>query len=208
MQHMEAGVELLRTQQVLQLADEIGIVRPCDLQTRGIPRVYLQRLYKRGLLQRSGRGLYFRIDADITEHHSLAEACKRVPNGVICLLSALRYHDLTTQNAHLIWMAISNSAHPPSLDYPRLRIIRLSGQALTAGVEDHKIDGVNVRIYNAAKTVADCFKFRNKIGLDVGIEALRDYWRGGMGSLDDLWQYAKICRVAIIMRPYLESLTS
>jgi predicted transcriptional regulator of viral defense system len=208
MQHMETGVEQLRTEQVLQLADEIGMLRPCDLQMRGIPRVYLQRLYKRGLLQRSGRGLYFRMDADITEHHTLAEACKRVPHGVICLLSALRFHDLTTQNAHLVWMAISNSAHLPRLDYPRLRVIRFSGKALTDGVEDHKIDGVNVRIYNAAKTVADCFKFRNKIGLDVAIEALRDYWRARMGSLDDLSRYAKICRVANIMRPYLESLIS
>jgi predicted transcriptional regulator of viral defense system len=208
MQHSETGVEPFRTQQVLQLADEIGIIRPRDLQVRGIPRVYLQRLYERGLLQRSGRGIYFRMDANITEHHTLAEACKRVPHGIICLLSALRFHNLTTQNAHLVWIAIGNNTHQPRLDYPQLRVVRYSGTALTAGVEDHKIDGATIRVYNAAKTVADCFKFRHKIGLDVAIEALRDYSRAHLGSMDDLWRYAEICRVARVMRPYLKSLVS
>jgi predicted transcriptional regulator of viral defense system len=201
-------MEPSRTEQVLQLAREMGVLRPRDLQARGIPRVYLQLLYERGLLQRSGRGVYFRADADITEHHTLAEACKRIPHGIVCLLSALRFHDLTTQNPHQVWVAINPKAYRPKLDYPRLRIVRFSGAALTAGVEEHRIEGVTVRVYNVAKTVADCFKYRNKIGLDVALEALRDCWRIRRSTVDELMGYAEICRVANVMRPYLETLIS
>jgi predicted transcriptional regulator of viral defense system len=195
-----------RTEQVLALAQEAGMLRPRDLQARGIPRVYLQRLYERGLLQRSGRGMYYRADTEISESHTLVEACKRVPHGVICLLSALRYHDLTTQNSRQVWMAISTKAHRPRLDYPPLRVVRFSGAALTSGVEERRIEGVPVRVYCVAKTIADCFKYRNKIGLDVALEALRDCWRERRCTMDELWRYAEICRVTNVMRPYMEFL--
>lgn len=195
-----------RNEQILKLVQEAGILRPRDLEAYGIPRGYLQRLHQRGLVDRSGRGLYRIPDAELTLNHSLAEASKRVPNGVICLLSALRFHEMTTQAPFEVWMAISPKARRPKLNYPPLRIVRFSGGSLTVGQEEHRIEGVPVRVYDPAKTVADCFKYRNKIGLEVALEALRDFWRERRGTVDELWRYAEICRVARIMRPYLESL--
>lgn len=150
--------------------------------------------------------MYYLPDAELTEHRSLAEAAKRVPKGVICLLSALRFHELTTQSPFQVWIAIDRKAHRPASDGLSLRVVRFSGEPLTAGVEGHQIEGVTVKVYSAAKTVADCFKYRQKIGLDVALEALRDYRRGRRGPADELWRYAKICRVANIMRPYMEAL--
>ena len=194
-----------RTQQILEIVGEAGVLRPRDLDPHGIPRIYLSRLCERGLLDRVGRGLYVLPDADVSEHHTLAEACKRVPHGVVCLLSALRFHGLTTQSPFEIWLAIGSKAWRPQVDYPRLRFVRFSARALEAGVEEHSIEGVHVRVYDPAKTVADCFKFRNKIGLDVALEALRDCRRQRKCSNDELWHYAKICRVANVMRPYMEA---
>ncbi|WP_459864738.1 type IV toxin-antitoxin system AbiEi family antitoxin domain-containing protein [Endothiovibrio diazotrophicus] len=131
---------------------------------------------------------------------------RRTPHAVICLLSALRFHDLTTQAPFEVWLAIPNKAHAPKMEYPPLRIVRFSGAALTGGVEEHVIDGVAVHVTSVAKTVVDCFKFRNKIGLDVALEALRAAWAERRVSMDELWHYAKLCRVANVMRPYLESL--
>ncbi len=194
------------TQRVLDLVDEAGVLRPRDLERLGIPRSYLQRLLKRGEVERVGRGLYMLPDADVTEHHSFVEACKRVPHGVLCLLSALRFHQLTTQNPFEVWLAIPQQAwRPKDPDVP-LRIFYLSPKAYEAGIEEHQLEGVKVRVYSAAKTVADCFKFRNKIGLDVALEALRDYRRKYRGGLDDVWRFAEICRVTRVMRPYLEAL--
>lgn len=156
---------------------------------------------------RSGRGLYSLADTNLTENHSLAEACKRVPNGTVCLLSALCFHGLTTQAPFEVWLAIDHKARPPKDDILSLRIVYMSGEALNAGVELHQVEGVTVRVYNQAKTVADCFKYRHKIGLDVALEALRQCWRERRCTMDELWHKAKICRVANVMRPYLESLT-
>jgi predicted transcriptional regulator of viral defense system len=195
-----------QTQKVLDLLDRVGILRPRDLESHQIPRIYLQRLLRRGEVERVGRGVYMRAGAEVSEHHSLVEAAKRVPNGVVCLLSALRFHDLTTQNPWEVWLAIEQKAWRPR-DMPvRVRIVHLSPLAFAAGVEEHRIEGVPVQVYSAAKTVADCFKFRNKIGLDVALEALRDYHRKHRAGLDDLWRFAKVCRVATIIRPYLEAL--
>lgn len=196
-----------RTQRILEIVEQAGVLRPRDLDAHGIPRIYLSRLCKLGLLQRVGRGLYVLPDADVSEHHTLAEACKRVPHGVVCLLSALRYHGLTTQSPFEVWLAIGSKAWRPRVDYPRFRFVRFSAHALEAGVEEHPIDGVPVRVYNPAKTVTDCFKYRNKIGLDVAIEALRDCRRQGKCTNDELWHYAKICRVANVMRPYMEAIS-
>jgi predicted transcriptional regulator of viral defense system len=136
----------------------------------------------------------------------LAQAGKRVPQGVVCLLSALRFHELTTQAPSQVWLALRAKSWQPQVDYPPLRVVWFSGEAFTAGIEEHLIEGVPMRIYSLAKTVADGFKYRNKIGLDVALEALRDAWRQRLVTMDDLWHFAQIDRVARIMRPYLESL--
>lgn len=191
---------------VLDLAREKGILRPRDLHLRGLPADYLWRLYRKDKLEKVGRGLYAFPYADIGEHHSLIEAALRVPHAVVCLLSALRFHELTTQSPFEVWMAIEVKARRPKEKIIPLRIVRFSGEAFTAGVEAHRVEGTEVRVYNPAKTVADCFKYRNKIGLDVAMEALRDCWRKKLATADDLWHYAEVCRVARVMRPYLESL--
>jgi len=184
-----------------------GVQRTRDLEKLGASRQYLSNLVTRGVILRVHRGLYALPDGDISEHRMLVEVCKRVPKGIICLLSALHFHDLTTQLPSRVWMAIDVKARRPNARFPPIRFVRFSGKSLEAGVKTYHIEGVPVRVYAPAKTVADCFKYRNKIGLDVGLEALRDYRRQRHASMDDLWRYAKICRVTNVMRPYLESLT-
>lgn len=194
------------TERLIKLARSQGLIRPRDLEPLGIPRVSLTRAVNRGELDRIGRGLYGLPGRQISEHGTLAEVARRAPKGVVCLLSALRFHGLTTQAPFEVWLAIENKALAPKLDYPPLRIVRFSGEAWTAGVETHVVDGFPVRITSIAKTVADCFKYRNKIGLDVALESLREAWRDKRMGSDELWRYAKICRVANVMRPYLDSL--
>jgi predicted transcriptional regulator of viral defense system len=194
-------------QNILDLAAERGLIRPRDLTERGLPTVALTRLVRQGRLQRVGRGLYALPDRPVSEQNALAEVARKHPQAIVCLLSALRFHDLTTQSPFEVWLAIPNKARAPKMDYPPLRIVRFSGAALTRGVEDHVIDGVPVRVTSVARTVADCFKFRNKIGLDVALEALQEVWRAKRASMDELWRYATLCRVANVMRPYMESLS-
>jgi predicted transcriptional regulator of viral defense system len=191
---------------LVRLAGKTGVVRSRDLARYGIAREYLRIAERKGLLNRVSRGIYVAREAPITEHHSLVEAAKRVPHGVICLLSALRFHDLTTQSPHEVWMAIGQKARSPKLDSSRLRIARFSPDSLRYGVVKHHVEGVDVPVFTPAKTVADCFKFRNKIGLDIALEALRETFRKKKASMDELWKAAKVCRVANVMRPYLESL--
>ncbi|NBC17228.1 MAG: transcriptional regulator [Bacteroidetes bacterium] len=191
---------------VLSLARTKGVLRGSDLEAEGIPRQYLYRLYDKGALERVARGLYMLAGADVTEHHTMVEVSRRVPHGVVCLLSALRFRELTTQNPFAVWLAIENHARRPKAEALPLRIVYMSGEAFTSGVEEHEIEGVAVPIYSAAKTVADCFKFRNKIGTGVAIEALRDYRRHASFDMDALWRYAEVCRVASVMRPYLEAI--
>lgn len=198
--------KISKSKKALNIARKAGMFRAHELSKQGIPRVYLQRLEQQGLLVREARGLYVHPGAKITENHSLAEAAKRVSHGVICLLSALRFHGLTTQNPSEVWLAIGWKARAPKKDTQPLRIVRMSGKALTEGVKQHQIENVSVKIYNPAKTVADCFKYRNKVGLDVALEALRDYRQKHRGGMDELWRFAKICRVARILQPYLEAL--
>lgn len=195
------------SQQILRIVKKKGMLRPRDLDQYGIPRVYLSRLCERGLLQRVDRGLYVLPGVEVTEHHTLAEACKRIPNGVLCLLSALRFHQLTTQAPFEIWIALKGTTWQPRIDRPKIRFVRFSGAAFEAGIEQHTIEGVSVKVYNPAKTVADCFKYRNKIGLDVALEALRECRRERKCTNDELWEYAKVCRVAKVMRPYMEAMT-
>jgi len=146
-------------------------------------------------------------DAQPTANVSLAQAARRVPHGIVCLLSALRFHEIGTANPFEVWIALARDVRRPQVEYPPLRTMRFSGKALTEGVERHRIESVEVKVYNPAKTVADCFKYRNKIGLDVAIEALRDGLRSRKCTLAQLWQYAKVCRMTEVMRPYLEVLT-
>jgi predicted transcriptional regulator of viral defense system len=195
-----------RTQKTMQYVRRHGIVRPRDLEAIGIPREYLLRLHRQGKLLRAVRGIYTLPDAAITERHSYAEVAKRVPEAVLCLLSALVFHEITTQNPAFVWLALRQGARTPAFSSPALRVVRLSGLSLTEGVEDHRIEGVSVRVYSVAKTVADCFKFRNKVGLDVAIEALKDSLRQKKTNVSEIYRYAKICRVSKVIRPYLEAL--
>lgn len=182
------------------------MVRPRDLVERGIPRRTLQQLLERGLVERVGRGLYSLVGDEPDPHRALAEAARRVPHGVICLLSALSLHGLTTQQPFEVWMAIDGPARSPRVDHPPLRIVRMSGPALTEGLETHDVDGVPVPVFGIAKTVADCFKFRSKVGLDVALEALRQVMEERRASIDALLDMGRVCRVQRVMQPYVEAL--
>ncbi|MBF0182339.1 MAG: type IV toxin-antitoxin system AbiEi family antitoxin domain-containing protein [Magnetococcales bacterium] len=194
-------------QTIINLARTHGIIRPRDLNILGVPRVALSRLVRRGELALVGRGLYAIPDRTVSEHGTLAEVARRYPQGIVCLLSALQFHALTTHAPFEVWMAIPNKARAPRMAYPPLRIVRFSGDALTEGVQEHLVDCVPVRVTSVAKTVADCFKYRNKIGLDVAVEALQASWKEKRFTMDELWHAAAVCRVANVMRPYMESLT-
>lgn len=195
------------TEKIIQLLREQPILRPNELAAQGLSRSALYVLYRQGRVIRSSRGLYSLPETNFTEHHSLAEVCKRVPHGVICLLSALRFHNIGTQTPFQVWLAIDRKARHPHIDYPPLRIARFSGAALNEGVDNYQIEGVPVRIYSVAKTVADCFKYRHKVGVDVALEALRDALQTKQCSHQELWHYAKVCRVSNIIQPYLEAMT-
>ncbi len=189
----------------LGLLKRAGIARSRELERAGISRTQIRRLVSQGLIERVGRGLYRRPDAAITERQHLAEASRRVRGGIVCLLSALRFHGLTTQNPFEVWMAIDQKAWRPQVDHPPLRLVYLSGPALRQGVEKHDFGGVAVRVFSAAKTVADCFKFRNKIGTDVAVEALREYRRLHPKGIEAVWRFAQVDRVPQVIRPYLEA---
>ncbi len=184
----------------------MGLVRPRELEAEGISRVQLARLVNEGLVVRQARGIYTVSRHAPTEAHSLAQVAKRVPNAVFCLFTALRFHNLTTQSAPEVWIALPEKARRPQFDYPRLRVARFSGPALTEGIEEHSAEGVEIRVYSAAKTVADCFKYRNKVGIDVAVEALRDFSRKHRGGANDLARFARICRVSRVMQPYLDAI--
>ncbi|HVS16351.1 MAG TPA: type IV toxin-antitoxin system AbiEi family antitoxin domain-containing protein [Thermoanaerobaculia bacterium] len=192
---------------VLSIARNTGVVRPRDLVALGIPRQHLYRLHQDGKLVRVGWGLYALPGGEVTEHHRLVEAAKAVPKGVLCLLTAVRFHELGLQNPPAIWMAIEQKAWRPKRSHLDLEIVYLSGEAFTKGVEVHVLEGVRVRIYGPAKTVADCFRFRSRVGLDVALEALRSYLDAHAHARDDLWRFARICRVSRVMAPYLEALS-
>ncbi len=191
--------------ELIKLARRIGVVRPADALAQGIPREYLARLAGDGLLVRIGRGLYVLPDARPSTHRSLAEIAKAVPQAVVCLLSALRFHELTLQLPSQVWIALQQKSWRPSSAPFALRVVYFSGPAYAQGIEQHVIEGVPVKIYSAAKTVADCFKYRNKIGTDIAVEALRDYLHKHPKGGDELWRFARICRVTRVMLPYLEA---
>lgn len=195
-----------KTDKLLNLVQRRHIVRPRDLEAAGISRNYLARLVRKGELHKLGRGLYTVPSLPASEHTSLLEVSRRAPNAIICLLSALNFHEIGTQMPSEVWIAVHFKARAPRITSPPIRIAYLSDAVLQYGVEEREIDGGMIRIFSPAKTVADCFKFRNKIGTDVALEALRDCYRQKKASMDQLWQAAKVCRVANVMRPYLEFL--
>ena len=191
---------------LLRLVRDQGLVRPRDLQPAAIPRVYLAQLVRKGELLKTGRGLYTLASVSLTENHSLAGAAKLVPMGVVCLLSALRFHELTTENPAEVWLAVPRETRRPRSSVPALRILQFSGDMMTSGIENHLIEGVSVPVYSVAKTVADCFRFRHRIGVNIAVEALRDAWQNKKATADELWQFARTCRVLSVMRPYFDSL--
>jgi predicted transcriptional regulator of viral defense system len=185
-----------------------GILKTKEAIRVGIHPRTLYEMLNAGVLERLNRGLYRLADLPPLGNPDLVSVSLKVPHGVICLISALHYHDITTQIPHEIYLALGRGTEPPRLDHPPIRIFWFTGRAFAEGVEMHKIDGIPIHIYSPEKTVVDCFKYRNKIGLDVAIEALRECWRNRRCTMDQLWYYAKICRVTNVMRPYLESIIS
>lgn len=193
-------------ERVLELARRHGILRARDMDAHGVHPEYVRRMCRKGMLRRVGRGLYALPETEPSAHHGLALVSKRTPQAVGCLLTALQFHEIGTQAPFEVWIALGRGTARPQIDYPPLRVMRFSGPALTEGIEEHEVEGVRVRVYCPAKTVADCFKYRNKIGLDVAIEALREGLRQRKCTSDDLWRYAKVCRVTTVMRPYMEAM--
>jgi predicted transcriptional regulator of viral defense system len=200
-----ASLAETKTASLLGLARK-GPVRARDLDEAGVPRVYLKRLCDRGLLEQVDRGLYRLPDAPVTELSSLAEVAKRVPHAIVCLLSALQVHGLTTEAPHAVWVLIDRHARAPKLASPQLEVVRASGVARTHGIESRVIDGVKVQLTTPAKTVADCFRFRRHVGIEVALAALKDYLKKRKGSIDALVAAAHADRIYAFMRPYLEAL--
>lgn len=182
------------------------VARSRDLMNRGISRQAIRRLMQEGVLERASRGVYLTPEAARSSHRDLLVVAARVPNGVFCLFTALAFHGLTTELPHEVWVTIGLKARKPAIDTPPIRVIRLSDEPLIAGVEVHVDHGMPLRVFSAAKTVADCFKFRNIVGLDVAVAALRDGLDQRLFTVDELWRYAGVCRVTAVMRPYLEVL--
>lgn len=197
-----------QTAHILELARRQRLLSAADLRTHGWSPQLLLKLQQRGKLQRVARGLYSLPDREITEHQSLVEICRRVPKAVICLLSALQFHEIGTQLPHEVWIALPEATQTPAIDYPSLRIARLRGEAYSEGVQTVVEHGSPIRVYSLAKTITDCFKFRHKIGLDVALEALKDAWRQRKLNIDEVTRYAKINRVVQVMQPYLETVVA
>lgn len=195
-----------QSQRVLALAVQQGLLRASHLHELGIARVVLTRLVSSGALERVARGVYRLPGKQGAEHESLATIAVKVPQAVFCLLTALQIHGLTTQLPRQVWVAMPQGSHAPKMDYPPIKMVQFSGDAYAQGVEVVQAEQVALRVYGVAKTVADCFKHRNTIGLDVALEALKETLRTRKASADELWRFAKVCRVANVMRPYLEAL--
>jgi predicted transcriptional regulator of viral defense system len=193
---------------LLNLVKKRGVITSKESTLLGVHSQTLTRLVSQGSLERIARGQYSWSEHPITEHQTLAIVARAVPAGVICLLSVLGFHGLGTQLPAEVWLAVDHRAPQPRLYYPPLRLVRFSGQAFTAGIETHILEGQPVRMYSIAKTLADLFKYRNKVGLDVTLEALREAWQERQFTMDELDHYARNCRVQRVMKPYLEALVS
>lgn len=197
-----------QSDRILELARLQRVLRAADVRQHGWQPQLLLSLNQAGKLRRVARGLYSLPDAELTEHQGAMEVCQRVPKAVLCLLSALQFHEIGTQMPHEIWIALPEGTQAPALGYPPLRIARLRGAAYSEGIETVAWQGVPIRVYGVAKTVTDCFKFRNKIGLDVALEALKDAWRKRRITMAEVNHFARINRVEKIMQPYLETVVA
>lgn len=207
MEHtMNMNTKIKHSQKALNLVKEKGIVRSSEFVAEGIPRITISRLVASHELQQIERGLYCLPQKEFSEKESLIVVASRVPQAIFCLLTALQVHELTTQLPRKVWIAMPIDSHLPKIDYPPIKMVKYTGKAYSEGVEIQQSDGIDYRVYNVAKTIADCFKHRNKIGIDIAIEALKDAYGKNKVTTDELWHYAKICRVANVMRPYLEAI--
>ena len=186
--------------------DRGGVLKTGEALSAGIHPRTLYEMERSGILEKLARGLYRIADMPLLGNPDLVSVALKVPNGVICLISALAYHGITTQIPHEVYLALNRGAEPPRLEHPPIRVFWFTAEAFTQGIENHKLDGVQVRIYSQEKTIADCFKYRNKIGLDTAIEALKLYRERKRFKLDDLMRFARVCRVDKVIRPYLEAL--
>ena len=194
-----------REEAIRQFADHHGMLRTGQALQLGIHPRTLYALREEGQVVPGTRGLYRLADAPELSDPDLATVAAKIPTAVVCLLSSLTYHNLTTQIPHQVYIALPRHASYPRLEHPPLRIFQFSRASYEAGIETSRVEGVDLKVYCPAKTVVDCFKFRNQIGLDVALEALRDAWRHKKVTMDDLWRFAQVCRVTNVMRPYLES---
>jgi len=192
----------------VDIAARRGLVRARDVKAHKLHTQVLTRLVREGKLERSSRGLYRLPEYQMTEHHGLVLAAAATPQGVICLISALQFHQIGTQLPRQVWIALPRGTRTPAIEYPPMRAVHVSGEAFTAGVEEHTLEGQKVRVYGVAKTIADCFKFRNAIGMDVALEALNEGGRERKFKMADIAEHARICRVWNVMRPYLEAIAS
>ena len=196
-----------KAEKVISALKTRGILKASEILELGISSEYLRRLCLQNRVTKIARGYYVLPDYEFTGMQSIVEVCKQIPKGVICLLSALRVHDFTTQNPFEVWLAIERRAWKSTqTTSTQVRFIRFSGRAFEAGIETKVINNTQVKVYCPAKAVADCFKYRNKIGLDVALEALREGFRNKLFTMDELWEYADICRVREVIRPYLEGM--
>ncbi|MDF1826925.1 MAG: type IV toxin-antitoxin system AbiEi family antitoxin domain-containing protein [Legionellaceae bacterium] len=207
MEHtINMNTKIKYSQKALNLVEAKGIVRSSDFVEEGIPRMTISRLVAAHELQQIERGLYCLPQKEFSEKESLIVVASRVPQAIFCLLTALQIHELTTQLPRKIWIAMPIDSHVPKIEYPPIKMVKYTGKAYSEGIEIQQSDGIDYRVYNVAKTIADCFKHRNKIGIDIAIEALKDAYGKNKVTTDELWHYAKICRVANVMRPYLETI--
>ena len=197
---------MTQEEKILELLKGSAFLRSRDLKKHGLSRTALSRLYRKEKVIRTERGLYMKPGEIETEHFSRLEVAKKVPEGVICLLSALSFHGIGTQNPYQVWIAIGRRSARPRISNTRVRIVRFSEASLYYGVENHNILGITLKVTGPAKTVADCFKYRNKIGLDVAIEALREGLRDRRFTSDDLYKAALVCRIWNVIRPYAEAM--
>ncbi len=194
-----------KEKKIIKLIEEKGIIRVKEVESLNISRQYLYRLVRRGILEKVNRGMYKIKNRKFPDDEMLLILTKKINNFTICLLSALQYYNMTTQNPSQIWVAVKNNYRIPKINIP-IKINRFSGKSLTSGRKKVKVGNMEYFIYNSAKTVCDCFKFRNKIGLDIAIEALKAYIKDEHGDINELWKFAKIDRVERIIKPYIYSL--
>ena len=198
-------MDLTQRERLIELFESTPVLKSSEIAEHEIDPKTVQRMVESGEVRRIARGIYAHRDLEPESYHSLVEAHMIVDTGVVCLLSALSYHEIGTQTPRRVWIAVSRGTRVPKTTNHPIKVVTFSGAAFSEGIEDHKIEGIKVHLYSAAKTVADCFKYRNKIGSDVAVEALRKILQARKANADEILHYADICRVRNVMMPYLES---